>query len=145
MKVKDWHAACELIGMAANAPQPTMVDGCKITPQDVLSWLGGPAWKTMSNWRTFYHTTEKAYSALQHHAQGSVRRTDEEEKLWQILQRWFSGNVLLPPSAVAADPQFVWDRMAVQVSASTVERYMKNMRSKEGYHMVSSQQLYLLL
>ncbi|KAI0692431.1 hypothetical protein C8T65DRAFT_699524 [Cerioporus squamosus] len=103
----------------------------------LLSWLGGPAWKTMSNWRTFYHSTEKAYSALQHHAQGTFRRTDEEDTLWQILQCWFRGDVLPPPTAIAPGPQFVWDRMAVTTTVSAIERYIKNMRNKEGYSMMA--------
>ncbi|RPD73706.1 hypothetical protein L226DRAFT_571982 [Lentinus tigrinus ALCF2SS1-7] len=135
MKVRDWHTICSTVGMAANAPKPITLDGCEISPQVLLSWLGGPAWKTMLNWRTFYHSTEKAYSALQHHAQGAFRRTDEEDTLWQILQCWFRDDVLQPPSAIAPGPQFVWERMAVTATVSAVERYIKNMRNKEGYSM----------
>ncbi|KAI0745163.1 hypothetical protein C8Q76DRAFT_789589 [Earliella scabrosa] len=121
------------IGISLHHPQPAVFHGCTVTDKDVLAWLGHPrAQKTYNNWRTWYKLACGALRSLaaQEH---TLPRTPEEERLFQILQRWNQHDLLPAAQGLPVAAETNWAYLAVTAKASHIGDMCKALKKKAPY------------
>ncbi|KAI0681678.1 hypothetical protein C8Q76DRAFT_802923 [Earliella scabrosa] len=134
LQVRLWIAVLKELGMGEDAPRSINIGGFDIGPGEVQQWLDRePGYRTFGNWRTNYNFVCAAHTALAFNASKGIPRSEDEEKLWQIVQRWVSDAVLPPLAKIPQGAEHTWDVVAVKAKASDVSKLTRALSSKSGY------------
>ena len=136
LRIGEFIGCCERFAVRNG---PRVVNGVRISQQDIGTWLGQPtgiAWNTTHNQRGFYNVWKLAHGALAIYEHDGDR-DENEDRLWQVLSRFFDERRLLPElHCIPNHPDHLWDRIAVNMGMAEVRDLVEYVRTRPKYKVV---------